>query len=489
MNERPNILLISTDQQRGDCLGIDGHPVLRTPNLDALAAGGAWFRHAYSACPVCIAARRTLMTGRKPASHGVTMNYETLLEGPTLPATLTAAGYHTHLVGKLHLWPNRKLYGFMSADWSDGANTWPGVGDYGRFLESEGIDSVVPGMAHGVDQNSWVARPWHLDERLHFTNWCTDRAMRFLERRDPTVPFFLNVSYVQPHQPCVPPQPYWDRYMRLDLPQPFVGDWARVLDERPVGLSPLAWRVKLSGDEMQEFRAGYYGSINHIDDQIGRLLDVVPDNTVICFLSDHGEMLGDHQWVRKRNAFEPSVRVPMIWNLPDSMDIPMRGKVEGAVELMDVMPTILECAAVEVPDTVDGKSVLPLLRGEADQVHPYIHGECADIPTLGSGMQYCTDGREKYIWYPGTGAEQFFDLERDPNEMIDLSADPAEEGRMERWRACMVDELRGRPEGFVENDTLQVLGAIPNRCLPGYENSESTFALSASSTGSQSLTR
>lgn len=203
-DERPNIVLFMTDQQRGDCLGIEGHPVLQTPYLDHVAASGVRFRHAYAACPVCVPARRSLMTGRKPASHGVLMNYDTWLDGPTLPGELSRAGYQTHLVGKLHLWPKRKLYGFDSADWSDGPHCEPGIGDYGRFLQRQGMHMPGPGVAHGADQNGWVARPWHLAERLHFTNWCAGRALEFLERRDPTVPFFLKVSFHQPHQPCTP---------------------------------------------------------------------------------------------------------------------------------------------------------------------------------------------------------------------------------------------------------------------------------------------
>ena len=122
-DSRPNIVLFMTDEQRGDCPGIGGHPVLQTPYLDELAATGARFRHAYSECPVCVPARRTLMSGRKPASHGVLMNAGGLLDGPTLPGELSRAGYQTHLVGKLHLSPLRKLYGFHSSAWAD-SDSW-----------------------------------------------------------------------------------------------------------------------------------------------------------------------------------------------------------------------------------------------------------------------------------------------------------------------------------------------------------------------------
>ena len=313
---RPNILLFMTDEQRGDCLGIDGHPVLQTPYLDELATSGVRFRRAYSACPVCVPARRTLMTGRKPASHGVLMNEVGWLDGPTLPGELSRAGYQTHLVGKLHLFPRRKLYGFDSADWADSPRGTPASDDYQLFLAREGVRGWNPGVAHGAHPNGWVARPWHLSEHLHFTNWCADQALEFLHRRDPTVPFFLKVSFYPPHQPCTPPQPYWDRYMAMDLPEPVVGDWARVFDGPVRGLSVTSWRTALEPELIRQYRAGYYGSINHIDDQIGRVLAALPPDTVIVFVSDHGEMLGDHQWIRKRNGFEGSARIPFLLRLP-----------------------------------------------------------------------------------------------------------------------------------------------------------------------------
>jgi len=211
-NDRPNILLIMTDQQRGDCLGIDGHPVLQTPFLDQIAASGVHFRRAYSECPVCVPARRSLMTGQRPVSHGVFVNYHTWLHGPTLPGELSKAGYQTHLVGKLHLWPLRKLYGFDSSQWADGPRPGAVDNDYQRFLRREGITWPRAAVSHGMDGNGWAVRPYHLDERFHFTNWCMDSALDFLERRDPTLPFFLKVSFIQPHQALTPPACYYERY-------------------------------------------------------------------------------------------------------------------------------------------------------------------------------------------------------------------------------------------------------------------------------------
>ena len=141
-DDRPNILLLMTDEHRGDALGIEGHPVLQTPYLDSIGGGGFHFRRAYSASPVCVPARRTLMTGTKASTHGVFMNYDTRLDLPTLPGTLSQNGYQTHLVGKLHLHPLRKLYGFDSSDWADGPeqdDTSKTHNDYQTFLLENGV--------------------------------------------------------------------------------------------------------------------------------------------------------------------------------------------------------------------------------------------------------------------------------------------------------------------------------------------------------------
>ena len=455
--DRPNILLLMTDQQRGDCLGIDGHPVLQTPYLDEIASHGIRFRRGYSACPVCVPARRTLMTGQKASSHGVFMNHHAPLDGSTLPGELAKEGYQTHLVGKLHLSPPRKLYGFNSSDWSDSPRPDPVLDDYERFLISQGVTQPRAGLAHGASVNGYPARPFHLEERFHFSNWCADRALNFLERRDPTVPFFLKVSFHQPHQPLTPPAVYFDRYLQMDLPEPIVGDWAKVFDQPQRGLPVNAWRVNLEAAVQKQMQAGYYGCINHIDDQIGRIMEVLPKNTVVIFVSDHGEMLGDHQWIRKRNAFEASARVPFLIRFPSSLGIKQEKVLDHPVELMDIMPTCLELAGVDIPDSVNGRSLLPIIENPVADWRGYVHGECAQIPTLNSGMQYLTNGKMKYIWYPGTGGERYFDLTNDPNEMINLASDPAHRDERDYWRSTLIDELSGRAEGFTDGKQLRTL--------------------------------
>lgn len=475
-DQRPNILLIVTDQQRGDCLGIAGHPVLQTPYIDAVAARGAHFRRAYSAHPQCVPARRTLMTGRRAVSHGVFNNYDTVMPFATLPGELSKAGYQAHLVGKSHLWPEYALHGFMSGDFADDHRGGPEAkNDYVRWLYKQGFDSPRIGEAHGCHMNGRVVRPWHLEERYHLTNWCVDRSIDFLDRRDVTKPFFMYVGFLQPHEPLTPPEFYYNRYLNQTLPEPVFGDWCAPSRGVKPGLPVDPWYTEMTSRQMHEFRAAYYGCINHIDDQIGRLLNVLPKNTVIMFTSDHGEMLGDHRLMRKTRPFEGSARIPLVMSVPDASGIPGGQVRSEPVELMDVMPTLLDVAGVPVPAGVDGQSLLPLLRNEATW-RPYVHGEmavcggAADYSGCATGMQYLTDGVWKYAWEPGSGREYLFNLTDDPNELINRAEVPAWKAECTRWRSLLVTELRGRPEGFVVDDQLVVLGNQTAPVMPGFEH-------------------
>ena len=457
MKQRPNFLLIMTDEQRFDALGGLPGSVVDTPYLTELRTQGVFFRKAYSACPVCIPARRTLMSGKTPYHHGVMMNYTSPLEGPTLPELLQKNGYQTHLSGKLHLFPERKRYGFESADWADSCHSSSPDNDYDRFLREHGLFEDQ-GLGHGLSFNGYAARPFHLEERFHYSTWCADTALRFLERRDPTAPFFLNLSFFQPHAPCSPPAYYFNKYLNAPMPPSPMGDWVEDLPDLQNGLPVNAWRVDPESRPLREYKAGYYGCVEQIDHQIGRVLYHLPkENTIILFLSDHGEMLGDHGWIRKRSAYEGSAHIPLLLWMPRKLaaeyGVRLNAQIDAPVELMDILPTVLDLAGIPVPQDVDGLSLLPLMRGES-WAREYIHGECARLETIGSGMQYLTDGREKYIWYPGLGKEQLFDLGADPREEHDLAKDPAAEERIRPWRERLIRELAGRPEGFVKEGKL-----------------------------------
>jgi arylsulfatase A-like enzyme len=455
---KPNILLLLTEQHRGDCLGIEGHPVLMTPNMDAIAGAGVRFTHAYSSCPTCIAARRSLLSGQFPATHGM-VGYREGVEWEieaTLPSMLAASGYETAWVGRsMHQYPPEKRFGFEHMVMM--SHNHPN--DYLRFVQQRRPDDWEGLYGTGVMHNDWTARPWHLDEDLHPTNWTVHEALRFLRKRDVARPFFLVVSFVAAHPPLVPPAFYLERYIRAGVPKPVIGDWATPPPNGGKGMDVSADKVDLSGEALLCARAGYYGLLNHLDDQIRRIINPVcgidkmtDNNTVVMLTSDHGEMLGDHYLWRKTVPYEPSARIPLLIRAPRHFGLRPGTTVAAPVGLEDVMPTCLDMAGVPIPQSVEGRSLLPLMRGEEKSWREYIHIEHAPM------HHTLTDGKEKYIWFAADGREQFFRLTDDPTECRDLARKPEEARRISYWRGLLITELKDRPEGFADGARL-----IPGR--------------------------
>ncbi|NQU43424.1 arylsulfatase [bacterium] len=458
MSEKPNILLFVTEQHRGDCLGIEGHPVLLTPNIDAIAGAGVRFAHAYTPCPTCIAARRSLLSGQHPATHGM-VGYREGVEwnvDHTVATVLAEAGYETCWVGRtMHQHPPDRRLGFEHMVTLEVSR--PSA--YRDFLQQRRPDDWEGFHGTGVMHNDWTARPWHLDEDLHPTSWTVHEALRFLRNRDESRPFFLVVSFLAAHPPLVPPAFYLERYIRTGVPEPVVGDWGTPPPNGGRGLDVSDTAADLKGEALLCARAGYYGLINHLDDQIRRILNPIngvdrmtKGNTVVALTSDHGEMLGDHYLWRKSVPYEPSARIPLVLRAPERFGLLAGTVVDEPVSLEDIMPTFLNFAGVEIPDTVEGRSLLPLLCGEKTVWRDYLHIEHAPL-------HHClTDGKEKYIWFAADGREQFFRLTDDPTECHDLSVDPREARRISLWRERLIHELQSRPEGFTDGVNL-----IPGR--------------------------
>jgi len=481
---KPNVLLIMVDQMRGDCLSILDHPVVDTPNLDQLARNGVLFKNAYTATPSCVPARAAVLTGMSQTANGrvgyedkVPWNYE-----HTLPGEFAKAGYHTQAVGKMHVYPARNLCGFHNVVLHDGYL------HYSRYkhhnLETESYNYSGDDYIHwlkqqagaqadlidlGLDCNaSTVARPWHLPEALHPTNWVVTESIDFLRRRDPTKPFFLKMSFVRPHPPFDPPQAFLDMYKDLELPEPVIGDWVEDNDSERKGHNPVTGKGIVPTNRFKRAQAAYYALITQIDYQIGRFLNAMEEhgvlnNTVILFVSDHGELLGDHHLFRKSLPYEGSANVPFILADPGNiLDLKKNQLVEEVVELRDIMPTLLSAANIEIPKSVDGKSVLPLCFDSlSDDWRDYIHGE----HSYGKDSNhYITNGKEKYIWFSQTGEEQLFNLEQDPYEKVNLASFKQYYPRLIFWRECLIKELKGREEGYTDGETLKV-GMKPKSCL------------------------
>lgn len=473
MPRKPNIVLICVDQWRGDCLTSAGHPVVETPYLDQFAASGARFDRAYTATPSCIPARAALYTGLSQKTHGRVgyqdgqpWHYPTTIAGE-----FTRHGYQTQAVGKLHVHPERSQIGFQNVVLHDGymhftrrrGRDWGKFDDYLPWLREKVSDPYADHFDIGINCNSQVSRPWDKPEHLHPTNWIVTQALEFLRRRDESKPFFLYLGFHRPHPPYDPPAWAFEQYIDAPMPDPPVGDW--VADtllpyESPDSAEPAV--ARLSPARLRRARAGYYGHMTHIDHQINRFQEALHEegiarNTVVCFVSDHGEMAGDHHAFRKSVPYEGSARIPMLlWGAPAGI---RPGTVIGdqaVVELRDVMPTLLDCAGLPIPESIEGRSFLPFARGESvPGWRPYLHGE----HTLhGQSVHYVTDGKDKYIWWSGTGREQLFDLRTDPTECHDLASDIAASDRLSRWRAALITELTGREEGFVDDAGNLVTG-------------------------------
>ncbi len=467
----PNVVLICVDEWRGDCLSAAGHEHLRTPFLDELAGDGTRFSRGYSATPTCVPARVALFAGQSQEVHG-RVGYEDGIpfaqaHPVTMPAEFRRAGYHTKAIGKMHVWPERSRIGFDDVLLHDGFLHHSRRGHRRQF---EFFDDYVPWLRrqpgstpdadyfdHGVSCNSTVARPWDKAEALHPTSWLGTQAIDWLYRRDPTRPFFLYLSFHRPHPPYDPPAWAFDQYLDLPPYEPVVGDWEHHYDAHRRDGAHDAFVGHLDPRVVHRARAGYYGLMAQIDQQVNRIREALTefglaDDTVVAFVSDHGEMMGDHHMFRKGYGYEGSARIPfLIAGAPTDGTIARGHVVDEVVELRDLMPTLLDLAGLPIPESVDGRSLAPFLRGERPVWRDYLHGEHA---LLDQSLQWVTDGKTKYCWASGAGSEELFDLVADPDETRNLAGDPAHTGCRDLWRARLVESLTGREEGYVENGDL-----------------------------------
>lgn len=468
--EQANIVLIMTDQLRGDCLGFAGHPHVKTPYLDTLASEGMVFSNAYSACPSCIAARAALHTGRSQKNHGrlgyednVAWNYE-----HTLAGELAKAGYYTQCVGKMHVHPLRNYLGFHNVDLHDGylhAARHPSVpygqsqflaDDYFYWLKQE-LGAAADVTDTGIECNSYIARPWIYEEKYHPTNWVSDRCLDFLRRRDPGKPFFLMASYLRPHPPFDAPDYYFRLYENSDLQPPYVGDWEDETYLKACGRIFDSKSGPIDKELIRQAQIGYYACITHLDHQIGRLIMALKeqqlyDNTVIVFTSDHGEELCDHHMFRKSRPYQGSCHIPLIISGNSSL-LPKKAadSCQSIVELRDIMPTLLNIANAPIPDSVDGKSLLPLLSKPEEKIRDLLHGE----HSYGEfSNHWIVSEKDKYIWYSFSGLEQYFVLCQDPHELKNLIDHPSCQDRISKLRNHLIDCLKDREEGCCKQGRL-----------------------------------
>ncbi len=459
---RPNILYLMADQHRGDCLGCDGNPAIKTPHLDRIAREGARFAAGYSCTPTCTPARSALLTGLGPWRNGMLGYGRVSTRYPLkLPQAVRDAGYYTFGIGKMHWFPQKTLNGFHGTLVDEsGRRETPGfISDYHQWFEKQapGKDPNVT----GIGWNDHRSKPYALPEELHPTHWTGQMAVDFIDKYDRPEPFMLKVSFARPHSPYDPPGRFWEMYRDQDMPAPHVGRWADRYAAVGTPFNNNLWHGDLGVDQARRSRRGYYGSVSFIDEQIGRILKSLAkrgwlDDTFIIFTADHGDMTGDHHLWRKSYAYEASARIPYLVRWPKSMGMAdRRGQtIAQPVELRDVMPTFLDVAGARVPDHLDGRSWLPLLRGQTDGWREYIDLEHDVCYSPRNHWNALTDGKRKYVFHAFNGEEQLFDLTDDPGETRDLAGESAHAATLKLWRERMVKHLGERGEPFVKDGKL-----------------------------------
>lgn len=455
-NVRPNVLMVMVDHWFGSLLGSAGHPVVQTPTLDDLARSGTRFARAYSECPICVPARRTLMTGTTTRTHGDrTMQKQTdpMPDVPTLAETFRDAGYQTYAVGKLHVYPQRNRIGFDDVVLNEEGRTQFGViDDYEQFLTDRGFAGQH--FAHGLSNNQYVWRPWHLPEDCHVTTWTTRQMSRMIKRRDPTRPGFWYLSHMHPHPPLAPLREYLEMYDGIDIDDPVVGDWVGDDGELPYMVHSAADRRRPIGFDdhaVRMARRAFYALCTHIDHQLRVVIGTLReegllDNTIIMFSSDHGDMLGDHTLWAKALFYERAANIPMILSAPRGDDRVRAGHVDDRlVGLQDVMPTLLGLAGIPVPSTVDGASMV------GDWKRSSLYGEYGE--GLGA-TRMIHDGRYKLIFYPVGNRAQLFDLSEDPRELHDLADVPEHAPVRERLTGLLQEQLYGSDTEWLSDGKL-----------------------------------
>ncbi len=466
----PNILWICTDQQRFDTIQGLNNPHLRTPNLHKFMSEAVTFTHAFVQNPVCSPSRASFLTGRYPHTTGLRANGQRIRETERLvPRILSDFGYECGLVGKLHLSPcangrveNRIDDGYRGNFWwsHDLTDQWPGHNMWIEWLKDQGVrwPKAPASPAWGVP----------IDRKYTQAAWCADVAIRFMRAQRSYSPWLMSVNMFQPHHPFWPVREYLDRYDSAKVPDPAYREGE--LDSKPV-YQRVDHRGAYAGSGVsfeksdpgtrRMITAAYYAMIEQIDFEFGRMMEVLEstgqaDNTVVVFMSDHGEMLGDHGiYLKGPYFYDCGIRVPLMIRWPKVYRAGL--KVDALVEMVDLAPTLLEAAGLPAPSGVQGRSLVPLLLGERTEHRRSVYSEFYDSnfrydpPPMATSVR---TKRHKLTYYLGLDAGELYDLEKDPGEFHNLWSDPLARDAKE----TMLLELAGR--------VTETVDPLPDRNAP-----------------------
>jgi len=478
-DNRPNVLMICSDHLRADNLGCNGHPVIMSPQIDKLAEQGVNFQRALSECPVCVPARRILMTGLNPYNIHMDRNkdMQEFPEGPKLAEVFTRNGYQTFASGKLHTCPQRNRIGFEDVQLNEEGRKQGGLirDDYETFLMENNLQHLA--YTHGLGNNQYGLRLSPLPEPFTTTHWTADQAMRFIERRDPTRPFFLYASFDKPHPPVTPPRDYYSLYEQTDFPDPVMGDWVNAkVTNRMQGLryANQYAHYKDNREWIQQNLRGFGAMITHIDSMVGTLLGTLKEhgvlgNTWVVFTSDHGDQLFDHGNFAKGDFLQGSTRVPLIlvppnrWRRENGL-VPGRNDTATPAGLADIMPTLLEACGIDVPKTLDGQSLLGRLADPDAPFRPYSFGMCEDSFAV-------SNGRFRYQWASEHDYGYLFDQETDSRDERDLSDNPEFAAVHDELRNALTEWMARHGDPRVENGELKPVSSQRSLAARGAVNS------------------
>ena len=451
---RPNIVLITTDQQRYDTLGCLGAEWMKTPHLDALAQRGVVFRRAYAQNPVCIPSRACIQTGRYTHQHGVQYMETIIDDTPGLPAweitfmeRLQAAGYRTAAYGKIHMMPEKGFHelqvnGGKGGRWTKSAGLPIGLGplgrDYAAWLEERhpgGYEKIYEQRRRPEYKahKSAIVNVLPLEDYVDY--WTPQNTIDFVTR-DHDRPFFVWCGFCGPHGPVDPPKPYDEVYPMDEVE--FPPNYHLNRDGSPR-------ETTAEEDEVaRRFIAYYWGLVTLIDDQVGAIVKALEqkgilDNTLVIFTSDHGEMMFDFGRLGKGNFTEPVTRMPLILLPPGGK--PAVSDVDGLVETYDIAPTVLDYANAEIPSNMSATSLRPVIDGEGSTKEAVF---CEYMRNDRSHTGVCVrTERYKYAYWSAGMPEEFYDLWEDPHERRNAIDDPAYRAEIERHRVLVIDRFMG----------------------------------------------
>lgn len=465
MSARPNIVLITTDQQRPDTIGANGGSVVRTPHLDGLCGEGVRFRRAYVQNTVCIPSRACIQTGRYTHQHGVRYMESEIDRTPGLPAheltfmeRLQAAGYVTGAAGKIHMMPERgfdwlEVVGGKGARWTQTVGQDIGPAPLGRQYAAW-LEARHPGgyeLLHRQRQSpEYKRRHASLVNVLplseYVETYILEQAIGFMTRQRGG-PFFLWCGFCGPHGPHDPPASHADLYPPAGVALP--ATWGLELADRPPHLRrPLRPLSAEQEHDLRIYRAYYYSLCALLDDYVGVLLAKMAeldllDNTLILYTSDHGEMLGDFRLFGKGNFYEPVMRVPLIARPPGGC----RGRVcDGLMEVMDIAPTILDYAGVERPAEMQASSFRPVLEGGPGG-HEAVLSEYTTNDRRINGKCLVTERFKIVLWDVEQGGE-LYDLQADPGELRNLYYEPSWQTERDRLLERLLAQVMRSETGY-----------------------------------------